>query len=46
MESAAAFFDERRVVAARQKHSRSRTVGHGESYRGKQVGVRCCKDPG
>jgi formylglycine-generating enzyme required for sulfatase activity len=24
---------------------RSRTVGHGEIYRGKQVGVRCCKDP-
>jgi len=23
---------------------RSRTVGHGEIYRGKQVGVRCCKD--
>jgi formylglycine-generating enzyme required for sulfatase activity len=24
---------------------RARTVGHGEIYRGKQVGVRCCKDP-
>ena len=23
---------------------RARTVGHGEIYRGKQVGVRCCKD--
>lgn len=25
---------------------RSRTVGHGEIYRGKQVGVRCCRDAG
>ena len=24
---------------------RARTVGHGEIYRGKQVGVRCCADP-
>ncbi len=23
---------------------RARTLGHGEIYRGKQVGVRCCKD--
>lgn len=23
---------------------RARTVGHGEIYRGKQVGVRCCGD--
>lgn len=23
---------------------RARTVGHGEIYRGKQVGVRCCRD--
>ena len=22
------------------------TLGHGEIYRGKQVGVRCCKDAG
>ncbi|CAN5386961.1 hypothetical protein BH09MYX1_BH09MYX1_28600 [soil metagenome] len=25
---------------------RARTLGHGEKYRGKQVGVRCCKDAG
>ncbi len=25
---------------------RARTLGHGEIYRGKQVGVRCCKDAG
>ncbi|MBL8611024.1 MAG: SUMF1/EgtB/PvdO family nonheme iron enzyme [Myxococcales bacterium] len=25
---------------------RAATLGHGEVYAGKQVGVRCCKDPG
>jgi formylglycine-generating enzyme required for sulfatase activity len=28
-----------------KNNCRARTVGHGEIYRGKQVGVRCCKDP-
>ena len=29
-----------------KNNCRARTVGHGEVYRGKQVGIRCCKDPG
>ena len=25
---------------------RAATIGHGEVYQGKQVGVRCCRDAG
>lgn len=28
-----------------KNHCRAATVGHGETYRGKQVGVRCCANP-
>ncbi len=27
-----------------KNHCRAATLGHGEAYRGKQVGVRCCSD--
>ncbi|MBI2389550.1 MAG: SUMF1/EgtB/PvdO family nonheme iron enzyme [Deltaproteobacteria bacterium] len=29
-----------------RNHCRAATTGHGETYEGGQVGVRCCKDPG